>query len=405
MTVPAGADATGRDGRVVVLGSINADLGVRVPAFPLPGETVSGGDLVISPGGKGANQAVAAALTGADVTMVGAVGSDRFAEAALSGLRRSGVDLARVRTVDAATGTALITVDAAGENTIIVSPGANGRVRSEYAEIAAALLGDGATADGELQPGVAAAGETVGRSGPAVLVLQGEIDPRVVDDCVDRVRDRTHIRVLVNAAPVTDLARATLEAADPLVVNESEALLIARQIGASPAASAVTDGAAVDGGDADPAGAAGAGSGESSASHDPREAMAALAAGLVEWGIPAVVLTLGAQGSLVAEREAQSPQEARSPREERSGPAEQTARSDSGQSSARVVVHRIEAIPARTVDTTGAGDMFVGALAAHLASGRTLVEAARAAAVRAAATVEHPGAQSSYFAALDVRTH
>jgi ribokinase len=321
---------------------------------------VSGGDLVISPGGKGANQAVAAALTGADVTMVGAVGSDRFAEAALTGLRRSGVDLARVRTVDGATGTALITVDAAGENTIIVSPGANGQVCDADAEVAAALLGEGTTADGSPpEDGAARAGRPAGRGEPAVLVLQGEIASRVVDLCVDVVRDRAHVRVLVNAAPVTDFARATLHVADPLVVNESEALLIARQIGASPAAVEIGDGA------------------------EAADEMAAVAAGLVEWGIPAVVLTLGAQGSLVAE---------------------QAVRRDSGQSSARVVVHRVESSPVRAVDTTGAGDMFVGALAAHLAEGCGLVEAARAAAVRAAASVEHPGAQSSYFAAEDVRT-
>src|SRR5699024_3256719 len=91
--------------RIVVIGSLNADVGVTVPEFPAPGATVLGGDLAVSPGGKGANQAVAAAVTGAHVAMVGAVGADPFAEIAVTGLREAGVDLDRVRTVDGATGT------------------------------------------------------------------------------------------------------------------------------------------------------------------------------------------------------------------------------------------------------------------------------------------------------------
>jgi ribokinase len=112
---------------LTVVGSINLDLVVRVDRLPRAGETISGGDLVRVPGGKGANQAVAAARLGADVRMIGAVGDDTFADEALATLGASGVqlELERVGT----TGVALILVDAAGENQIVVAPGANGRVR------------------------------------------------------------------------------------------------------------------------------------------------------------------------------------------------------------------------------------------------------------------------------------
>jgi ribokinase len=111
--------------RIVVVGSVNLDLVVRVPRLPQPGETVAGAALERVPGGKGANQAVACARLGAAVTMVAAVGNDAFADEALVGLRDAGVQL-DLRRVDAQTGVALIEVDAEGETTIVVSPGANG---------------------------------------------------------------------------------------------------------------------------------------------------------------------------------------------------------------------------------------------------------------------------------------
>ena len=112
---------------LTVVGSINLDLVARVERLPAPGETVSGGELARYPGGKGANQAVAAARLGASVRMVGCVGDDAFADEALAGLREAGVTL-DVREVDAPTGVALILVDAHGENAIAVAPGANARV-------------------------------------------------------------------------------------------------------------------------------------------------------------------------------------------------------------------------------------------------------------------------------------
>ena len=116
--------------RLTVVGSINLDLVVRAERLPRPGETVSGARFSRVPGGKGANQAVAAARLGAEVALVGCVGRDAFAEEALAGLREAGVE-ERWLTKEAPTGIALITVDAAGETTIVVAPGANAELRPE----------------------------------------------------------------------------------------------------------------------------------------------------------------------------------------------------------------------------------------------------------------------------------
>jgi ribokinase len=118
--------------RLTVVGSINLDLVARCERLPEPGETVTDASFERVPGGKGANQAVAAARLGADVTMIGAVGSDSFAEEALEALRAARVEL-ELQRVDAPTGVALILVDAAGENEIVVAPGANSLLSSRHA--------------------------------------------------------------------------------------------------------------------------------------------------------------------------------------------------------------------------------------------------------------------------------
>ena len=115
--------------RITVVGSVNLDLVVALERLPAPGETVGGGSLARIPGGKGANQAVACALLGADVTMIAAVGTDPFADEALAGLRSAGVAL-ELHVSDEPTGVALIQVDRTGENTIAVVPGANGTLGS-----------------------------------------------------------------------------------------------------------------------------------------------------------------------------------------------------------------------------------------------------------------------------------
>lgn len=130
---------------ITVLGSINMDLVALVERLPGPGETVSGSSFTTSPGGKGANQALAARRDGADVRMVGAVGGDAFAQEALQILREAGIDLKDVSTSTAYTGTALIYVAENGENTITVVPGANTALGDEHVRIALETMSDSET--------------------------------------------------------------------------------------------------------------------------------------------------------------------------------------------------------------------------------------------------------------------
>jgi ribokinase len=190
---------------IVVFGSINLDLVAEVGRFPRPGETVAGNSFAALPGGKGANQALAARRAGAIVAMAGAVGTDAFAATTLSGLADAGVDLAWVRQVDAPTGVALIHVDAQGQNSITVIPGANARVLSSA--IPDAALGPGTT-----------------------LVLQLEVPLAAVCDVAARAR-RLGARVMLNAAPACALPDALISALDVLIVNEHEAEALATRFG------------------------------------------------------------------------------------------------------------------------------------------------------------------------------
>ncbi|MDQ2940579.1 MAG: ribokinase [Chloroflexota bacterium] len=127
-------------GRVVVVGSINVDLVVTSDRLPLPGETVLGGRFAQHPGGKGANQAVAAARVGAEVSMIGAVGTDAHGDSALAALTSEGIDVSRIRRVTQPTGVALIAVGRRGENQIVLAPGANDELTA--ADISFGELGD-----------------------------------------------------------------------------------------------------------------------------------------------------------------------------------------------------------------------------------------------------------------------
>jgi len=190
---------------ITVFGSINLDLVVALPRLPTAGETVSGRDHQTFPGGKGANQALAARRAGAEVRMVGAVGQDSFAELALQNLRDSGVDLTGIRTMPGSTGLAFIGVDPAGENQIIVASGTNRRVDAQWLE------------------GGFTAGDT--------LLMQGEAPfPEVVRAAL-LARD-ADAAVFWNPAPVAegDL-RACFEVAGTVVVNTSEAAAIASRLG------------------------------------------------------------------------------------------------------------------------------------------------------------------------------
>ncbi len=298
-------------GGVVVVGSLNADLNLTVARHPRPGETVHGGGGGVSAGGKGANQAVAAALLGAPVTMVGAVGDDPNAQPALEGLQHAGADLTHVRHCEGTpTGLAVVTVAQGGENSIIVVPGANG-------------LMDAAA--------VAQSAEVIAAA--AVVVLQGEI-PR---DGIEEAARRCTGRLILNPAPVLELDPEVMRRADPLVVNEHEAALVLAQLqGTAPMS-------------------------EAEAADDPER----IARELRAVGVRTVVITLGAAGSLVLDAEMTEP----------------------------------VAVPAAhvsTVDTTGAGDAFIGALATRLLQGEGLVDAARFAARVGAFAVTSAGAQPSY---------
>lgn len=184
---------------IVVVGSVNVDLTVNVQRHPHPGETLLGSGGGITPGGKGANQAVAAARLGSSVALVGATGNDAHADDAKQLLIDAGVDLTAVETSPTPTGLAVITVAADGENTVMVVPGANSEVGAGVVDKHAALI-----ADAEL------------------VLLQGEIPADGFARAVQLARGR----VVVNLAPVIEVDREALRKADPLIVNEHEAQLV-----------------------------------------------------------------------------------------------------------------------------------------------------------------------------------
>jgi ribokinase len=203
--------------RVSVLGSINLDLVVRVPNLPRPGDTVVGDRLLHFHGGKGANQAVAAARLGAQVRMLGRVGNDGFAEELLRALAEDRVDISGIaRDAEEPSGAALILVEKGGQNTIAIALGANARVGAAEVE----RLGAGLESDD-------------------VLVLQLEVPLDTVRAAAEAGR-RAGAKVVLNAAPVQPgLALSALPEVDVLVVNEGEAsLLSGREVGDLPSAEA-----------------------------------------------------------------------------------------------------------------------------------------------------------------------
>jgi ribokinase len=206
-------------GRLVVLGSLNVDVVTRVERHPKPGETVMGTGLERLAGGKGANQAVAASAAGAAVVMVGRVGSDEAGSAYVARLSALGIDVAAIRVEPGCTtGHAFITVDDAGENSIVVVPAANAAVVLDDLDVL----------------------ESVGPGD--VVLLQLEVPLEVVTAAARRASARG-ARVVLNLAPYAALPPDVLALADPLVVNEHEALLLADSEGV-PASLVVTFGAA-----------------------------------------------------------------------------------------------------------------------------------------------------------------
>jgi len=301
----------GKRPRVTVLGSLNMDISVTVPRLPEPGATVLGSAARFTPGGKGANQAVAAARLGGDVLMAGCVGDDAFGGQLVAALETEGVDVGHVRvTTKAPTGLAMISVDQAGENMITVASGANHEVGEAEVAAAAARPGD-------------------------ILVICAEIPVPAITAALTRSK----ARCILNLAPAPDNPAAILGHApgpDWLVVNETEAAAVLGR---------PVDGLA-------------------------EAAQAAVA--LTAMGARHAVVTAGAHGAALAIAD--------------TGAAE-----------------RIEAFGVEAVDTVGAGDTFVGALAVALAAGVPAAEAVRAAAAAGATAATRPGAQAGMPRPADIR--
>jgi ribokinase len=287
--------------QIFVVGSANTDLFVRVPTLPRPGETVSGGTFFTARGGKGANQAVAAARAGGSVALIACLGDDSLGDETLAALSEEGIAVHAVRRMpNTPSGVALILVDERGENSIAVAPGANALLTPE-----------------QVVPSVE------GLSSADVLVAQLET-PLDTVLAAARAARRVGARVILNPAPARELPDELLQLVSVLTPNEAEA---ARLAGMSNAEG-----------------------------RGPEE----VATALLQRGVGAVAITLGAAGAYVATRE-----------------------------------HR-ELVPGHRVDvrdTTGAGDVFNGALAVALAEQMPIGDAVRFANAAAAISVTRDGAQ------------
>jgi ribokinase len=294
--------------KILVIGSLNADLVVRAPRFPSPGETIQGENLATIPGGKGANQAVAAARLGAQVAMIGRVGADSFGSTLINNLKQNKVDADRViKDESSATGTAVIVVDSQGQNCIILSPGANAKVTPS-----------------DIVP------ESF--SGCSLLLLQFEIPIETVIHSANLAREKG-LLILLNPAPAHNLPDDLLRTIDYILPNETELGLLTGK--------PVNDLASV--------GAAGR--------------------SLLARGAKNIIVTLGAQGALIVNKDG---------------------------------AKLIPSFKVNVVDTTAAGDAFIGGLAVGLLNGKSLEDAVQYACACGALAVTKFGAQPSLPTAKDV---
>ena len=297
--------------KVVVIGSLNMDLVTRAPRLPRGGETLIGKSFATVSGGKGANQAVAAARLGAQVSMVGCVGNDAYGEALRGALLAERIDCQAVSTVEDSSGVALIVVDDNSQNAIVIVAGANGALTPEVVDRFDSVL---QTAD--------------------VIICQLEVPDATVGHALKRGRELGKT-VILNPAPASRPLPADWYASiDYLIPNESEATAL------------------------------------SGLPVDSLSTAEAAATQLIAMGAVKVIITLGAQGSLFADGT------------------------------------RFEHFPApkvKAVDTTAAGDTFVGGFAAALAAGKSEAEAIRFGQVAAALSVTRAGAQPSIPTLSDVQ--
>jgi ribokinase len=301
-----------RPPRIAVIGSANTDLTTFTDVFPRPGETLFGKNFEMGFGGKGANQAVAARLCGAEVLMVAKVGGDLFGRATLDNFASFGIDTTHVQLVDdAPTGVAPIFVGPDGQNRIIVVKGANDRLTPADVDAAAADLAD-----------------------VDAIILQFEIPLATVYHGIRFARAH-HIRCILNPAPAVPAEPAALTGADLFIPNESEA----EQITGLPV-------------------------------HSEADARACAAA-LLARGFARVVITLGARGSLLADAAGQT---------------------------------LVPAFAVESIDTSGAGDAFIGSLAVFLAEGLAEQEALSRANLYAALSTTRTGTQKSFARRVDYET-
>lgn len=299
---PSSSTSSSQAPRIVVLGSLNMDLVLRVPHAPAAGETLLGHSIANIPGGKGANQAVSCAREGGQVQMIGCVGDDAHGQSLRQALERDGIDTAALRTVAGEpTGTALILVEDSGQNRIVMIPGANARVEIDEAALKQQV------------------------QGAAFLVTQFETPMEQVARAIAVAHD-TGCKVLLNPSPVQAIAEPLWPLIDTLVVNEIEAQTLCGQSADSP--------------------------------QEAAQAGQALRAK----GIARVVVTLGARGAVAVDADGA-----------RHHPAPKV----------------------QAVDTTAAGDTFLGALAVALGEGQSFDEAVRLGIRAAALCIQQPGAQPS----------